>query len=342
MAERGVAPASAASDLTVSSAWIPKGEYKNSDDLFRRVVEATTDFSWLSRGDRVFLKLSLNSGSPYPSTTDPWELSLMIRMLQERGARVIVGDQGGPAVNWTPPDRRGSSREMARSAGLLDIINEEGATPVFFEERGWDSFFETEPTGEHHWPQPMMVTSLVNEVDHIIYLPRVSSHSLGEITSGLKLPVGFLRNESRRLFHGAGENFYAMYEEINHVPEIEAKRRLIVSSGRLVLSMRGPDRGPMTEPDYGLIFASQDLLAHEMLAYAWLQWNRKFATPPDELDEASANMRSAFRPGNIYDHPAVANIMQRKGVTRPDIGWEQLNQGPRGTAIPYVRGQIRG
>ncbi|MCL4369127.1 MAG: DUF362 domain-containing protein [Actinobacteria bacterium] len=331
-----------ASDLRVASAWIPKGGYVNAGDTFQQVVEAATDFSWLSRGDRVFIKLALNSGSPYPSTTDPWALHLMIRMLQEKGAgKVVVGDQSGPIVNWTPPQQRGSSRECARTAGLLQVIEENGAEPVFFEERGWDAVIETTPVGEHHWPEPLLVTSLVEEVDHIVYMPRVSSHMLGEITSGLKLPVGFLRNDSRRVFHGAGESFYAMYEEINHVPEIESRRRLIVSSGRLVLSMRGPDGGPVTEPDYGLVFASEYLLAHEMLAYAWLQWNREFATPPDELATAGAGMRSAYRPGDIYQHPAVVNIMRRKGISQPGIGWEQLNQGPDDSVIEYLKKQMK-
>jgi len=41
------------------SAWVPRGEEQNLYGLFKEMVEAATDFSWLSRGDRVFLKLSL-------------------------------------------------------------------------------------------------------------------------------------------------------------------------------------------------------------------------------------------------------------------------------------------
>ena len=42
---------------------------------------------------------------------------------------------------------------------------------------------------------------------------------------------------------------------------------LIVSSGRSVLTLVGPNEGPTAKPDYGLVLASNDLLAHEMLAY---------------------------------------------------------------------------
>ncbi len=327
----------------VASGWIPKGEHESSSVLFRRVIEAATDFSWLSPGDRVFIKLSLNSGNPYPASTDPWALNEMIRVLQERGAgEIMVGDKSGPGVNWTPPERRGSSREFAETAGLLPIILENGAQPVFFEERGWDAYIETAPSGDHHWEVPLLVTDVVREMDHIIYMPRVSSHSQGEATLGIKLAVGWLRDDVRRVFHNAGgENFYRMYEEINHAPEIESRRRLIVSTGRQVLSMGGPNTGAIAEPDYGLVFASQDLLAHEMLSYAWLQWNREFATDKEELARQSARMRSSYRPGDIYQHPAVANLMEHQSLTKPNFGWEQVNQGPATMVQDYLRKQMK-
>jgi hypothetical protein len=62
----------------VTGYWIPKGEHEQSCALAKKMVEATTDFAWLSRGDRVLLKLALNSGNPYPRTTDPWLLDSMV------------------------------------------------------------------------------------------------------------------------------------------------------------------------------------------------------------------------------------------------------------------------
>ena len=37
----------------------------------QRVAEAASDFSWLSRGDAVFIKPVGNSGNRYPATTSP-------------------------------------------------------------------------------------------------------------------------------------------------------------------------------------------------------------------------------------------------------------------------------
>ena len=180
----------------------------------------------------------------------------------------------------------------------------------------------------------MIVTTVLDEVDHIIYLPRVASHILAGNTLGFKLAVGFLRGDSRGEFHRGGKNFYAMYEEINQIPTLKSKLRLIVSSGRSVLTLFGPNDGPVATPDYGLLIASDDLLSHEMIAYAWLQWNRQFETSSfshmtmggftqkrsyhnqrftdntwPSKDGHGTPPIDYFEPGNLYNHPAIVNYL---------------------------------
>ena len=83
-------------ELQVSCSWVFKGEHENSYVLFKKIVEAATDFSWLSKGDRVLIKMALNSGNPYPATTDPWSVKCMVKLLREKGAgRILVGDKSG-------------------------------------------------------------------------------------------------------------------------------------------------------------------------------------------------------------------------------------------------------
>ena len=59
-------------ELGVSCSWLAKGEHENSYALYKKTLEAATNFSWLSKGDPVHIKIALNSGNPYPATTDPW------------------------------------------------------------------------------------------------------------------------------------------------------------------------------------------------------------------------------------------------------------------------------
>jgi uncharacterized protein (DUF362 family) len=346
----------------VSCAWVRKGQHEKSPGLISDILESTTDFSWLSRGDKILIKLALNSGNEYPATSDPWVLAQVVRVLKSKGAgEVLVGDQSGvEAVKWKKDSKRGSSRKLCQSAGLLPVIEVSGATPVFFEEAGYDSYIQTSPTGTHHWENPIWISSIVNQVDHIILMPRVSSHIMGELTSGLKLSVGFLREDSRRDFHSGGENFFAMYEEIAQVPEIRSKLRMTITSGRKVLTTIGPDFGDVAEPEYGLVFASEDLLANEIFSYAWLTWNREFETsffakatkgnvsrlgsfvnkrfvekfwPVEDVDIADFQV---FRPGNMYDHPAIMNFMKRKGGKPERIRWKQVNGIPDKSISEYM------
>jgi uncharacterized protein (DUF362 family) len=292
----------------------------------------------------------------------------MIKLLKEKGAgEILVGDQGGyGTVRWTKNTKEGSSRQLAKDAGLLKAIKESDAEPCFFEEYGWDHYRTAIPNGNHHWHTPMIVTTVLDEVDHIIYLPRVASHILAGNTLGFKLAVGFLRGDSRGEFHRGGKHFYAMYEEINQIPTLKSKLRLIVSSGRSVLTLFGPNDGPVATPDYGLLIASDNLLSHEMIAYAWLQWNRQFETSSfshmtmggftqkrshhnqrfTDNTWPSKNGRATppidyFEPGNLYDHPAIINYLKRMGGLPRQIAVEELNQNEDRTVMDYIKNQLK-
>jgi hypothetical protein len=182
----------------------------------------------------------------------------------------------------------------------------------------------------------------------------------------MKIGVGFLREDSRKAFHQGGDSFYAMYEEISQIPAISSKLRLVVSSGRKVLSTFGPDNGHVTEPVQGLIISSADLFAHEVLAYAWLLYNREFETSFFDVGITGrlTKIRSfinkgfvwytwedgdfhqtpkipLFIPGSIYAHPSIMNFMKRMGGRPANIEWEQVN-APAGSEImtDYIKGKI--
>lgn len=353
--------------LHVASAWVPRGEQEASYGRFKRVVEAATNFSWLSSGDRVLVKLAVNSDRPFPATTDPWSLACMLRLLQEKGAgKVLVGDQSGyEHVHQTRDRARGSSRHCAERSGLLRVAEQAGAEPIFFEEAGWDHYLEVEPAGAHHWTRPLVVTNALEEVDHVVYLARVSSHATGAFTSGLKIAVGFLRGDSRLALHQGGADFNALWEEVQAVEPIASRLRLVLSSGSRVLATIGPDIGQTIEPEHGLLFASEDLLAHEILSAAWLRWNRdhRASRAAMNLDATVVRQRSSihrswarrhwprrerreipdlpgFVAGDIWAHPAVANRLARLGAAPGGLQWEQLDADPGLDAVPFMESVI--
>ena len=143
---------------------IKKGAEENKIKLaVRSSAEAATDFSWLSKGDSIFIKPVVNSGNPYPATTSPIAIAAMVELLREKGAgRVIVGDMSGvQSVRFTSSSLSGSSRKLMESSGMAKVIQAAGAELHFFEESGWDSFYEDVPTTRAYWKRPLMMPNIL-------------------------------------------------------------------------------------------------------------------------------------------------------------------------------------
>lgn len=283
----------------VSSTWIRSGTHESSYNLYKAMVEAATDFSWLSRNDRVLLKLALNSANEFPATTDPWSLACMIEILKEKGAgTILVGDQSGIYQS-------SSTQTCLNRTGLMDVINAKGATAVYFEDGGHFS------ASAANWSGSLDITNYVNQVDHIIYLPRIATHSLADKTFSLKIAVGFLNSSSRRTMHrGTITN---LYPSINDISNIKSRFRLSVTSARKLMTTGGPDSGTVVEPDYGLIFASTDLLAADIMAGAFL-----------EVVKGTGN--------DIYCHDAVQSYVTRNGNVERLI-WDSINENPNAATV---------
>lgn len=281
----------------VSSAWIPKRQHEANYNLYQQVAEAATDFSWLSSGDKVLLKLALNSANDFPATTDPWSLGCMIDLLNEKGAgEIIVGDHSGIFQS-------NSTRRCLTRTGLMDVIESKGATAVCFDEAAAGGH---KSVSAANWSRRISITNVVEQVDHIIYLPRIATHMLADKTFSLKIAVGFLDESSRREMHSG--NMANLFASINDVEEIKSKFRLSMTSARKVMTTGGPDSGNIVEPDYGLIFASEDLLANDLLAGAFLE---------------------VCRGGNedIYCHTPIQSYIARNGNLEKLL-WDTLNENP--------------
>lgn len=261
---------------------LPRGA---DDDIIieatKRVAEAATDFSWLSHGDTVVHKVAANSPKKYPSTTSPLAVRAMVALLKERGAgRVIVADK--PGVEWViqlKDKKKSSSRKVMTKNGLHAAAVESGAEPHYFDEAGFDAYFAVRPEHANHWKGELILPNILNETDHIIMLPRVSRHCLAGSTLGLKVAVGWLRDDSRLELHRDAWTFYDKIAEINDAAILNQKLRLTLSVGTKVLTTFGPDWGYKAEPDPGLIFASDSLIAHDMISLSWMHWNREKFTP---------------------------------------------------------------
>jgi len=251
----------------------PEKDFKHA---VRCSAEAATDFSWLSKGDTVFIKPSVNSGNPYPATTSPVAVAAMVELLREKGAgRVIVGDMSGVEyLKFSPTRLKGSTRELMESSGMVKVVQASGAELRFFEEAGWSAFYEEMPIAGSHWKHALMMPDILKEVQHIVLMPRCGRHLLAGSTLGLKAAVGYWRHDTRLEYHHDASTFNEKTAEANTVKTLSEKQRLIVTAADKILTTIGPDKGYISQPENGLVIASESVVAHDMVSLAWLLENR--------------------------------------------------------------------
>lgn len=238
----------------------------------RSAAETATDFSWLSRGDPVFIKPVLNSGNPYPDTTSPLAVRAMIELLKDRGAgRVIVGDMSGVEhVRFSREGLSGSTRRLMEASGIAAAVLSAGGELDPFEERGWDGFYPEFPTAGANWLGHLMMPDVLREVAHIVVMPRCGRHVLAGASLGLKAAVGYWRTDTRLEYHRDAATFHEKTAEGNTVATLLEKQRLVVTAADKVLTTFGPDDGRVCRPATGLVIASQSVVAHDMISLAWL------------------------------------------------------------------------
>lgn len=267
----------------------------------RTAAEAASDFSWLSRGDSVFVKPVLNSGNPYPATTSPAALRAMIELLKDKGAgRVVVGDMSGiEHVKLSPGKLSGSSRSLMEASGMARAVLTAGGELHFFEEAGWDAFHEEAPTAASHWKTGIMMPDILKQMDHIVLMPRCARHVLAGSTLGLKAVVGYWRTDTRLEYHREASTLQEKTAEGNTVETLRQKQRLVVTAADRILATFGPDNGYVFAPETGLIIASSSLMAHDMVSLAWLLENRQ-VMPSSEKDGFMDMSRMVARMGNRY------------------------------------------
>lgn len=266
-------------------------------------LKSTDNLAWLSPGDVVLLKPALNSGNPYPSTTHPLSIHVISKILTENGAKVIIGDQSGirNVLQHQAGVIYGNSRDNYIKAGIGKIDENQF---IGFEEKGWDEGFSNYSSSKtSSWPKGFFITNWIHKVDHIINLPRLSTHVQAGATLGFKNMIGILRDDSRMEYHANGPyNFFiktvahgstlksiddktgTFFEKIVEISDaVREKLRLTLFVATKAQATFGPNRyaleigksgiakAHVIDLNPGLVFGSADPDAAESFALALLK-----------------------------------------------------------------------
>ena len=278
---------------------IPVSLVKDPDGPYaiRRAIEMIRGLDFLKPGDSVLIKPAINSPNPFPATTSPVMVSELIKILKERGAgTVFLGDR--------PPEGRDALYCMQES-GIYQAAVDEGAELVEFSD---DDMFHVKPELAAFWPLGFSVPNICTQVDHIITLPRLSTHALAGFTMSLKILVGILPSGDRYLMHSSPDFLKAISEIVLATNKI----RLTVLDAREGFSHGGPDEGTIITP--GMVIASRNLAAADVIGLALLK---------------TIGTTSNLMGMSVWDHPTIKRGIEvccpNLSLETLDIRWENVD-----------------
>ncbi|HUW22197.1 MAG TPA: DUF362 domain-containing protein [Candidatus Bathyarchaeia archaeon] len=227
-----------------------------SDNIARgidEVIQKTGNLNFILPGQKVLIKPNVNSDDPAPGTTHPEALAEVVRLAKARGAYVIVGDRSNPNWKTIPAMKTTGMYSAAQEAGADEIVG--------FEDEEW---IRVSPEKAKFWPNGFRIPKRLQEVDHIISVPVLHTHSITGHSLAIKNLVGLIDPIDRMVFH-ASKNREEMIAEIS----LAIKPSLVVIDGTRALIRGGPSKGEIAETKVYL--ASKDVLAGDVLGVTLLE-----------------------------------------------------------------------
>ena len=135
---------------------------------------------------------------------------------------------------------RGSSRDLMKACGMADAVLHAGGELHFFEEAGWNAFYQDMPVSGTSWKGGLMMPRILKEVDHVVLMPRCARHALAGSTLGLKAAVGYWRTDTRLEYHEDAATFQEKTAEGNTVQTLIQKQRLVLTAADKILTYIRP------------------------------------------------------------------------------------------------------
>lgn len=235
---------------------------------------------FVSPGDRILVKpnLLVPRRPDEAITTHPEVLRAVIRLVKEAGGVAVVGDS--PAGRST----QRILKHLAERTGIAAVCDEEGAEFVFFTESA------KVPFPEGVVAKSFDLTSTLADVDGIISIAKLKTHSFTRFTGAVKNLFGLVYGLKKAEYHLRMKDPESFSEMLVDLAEC-VKPRLTIIDGVVGMDGNGPSAGRVKP--VGLIMASSDVHALDAVAL-------------EVVGEPPRNVRtidSAVRRGLLKDDP---------------------------------------
>lgn len=224
---------------------VAKVPHLNGDYLQASIGEALRLLGGLNKaiqpGDQVMIKPNFNCSYALPLSTDLGFLAAVIEILQDAGAKVMVGESSGRADSPT--------EKVIHNLKMMPVLHRYGVQFINFE---YDEWVPLEVKGRH-W-KSFRVPRSIYEAEKRVYLANMRCHSVARFSASLKLSVGWIDLEDRDFLHKDREKVEDHIAELN----LGWQPNLVLIDGRRsTVTWHG--RGEYIYPN--VIMASGDMVA---------------------------------------------------------------------------------
>jgi uncharacterized protein (DUF362 family)/Pyruvate/2-oxoacid:ferredoxin oxidoreductase delta subunit len=208
---------------------------------------------FVKHGERILIKPNLLSPKA-PScgvTTHPEIVRQIVKLVKSAGATPIIGDSPGGAVSGL--------NYLWQETGMYRVAEEEGVELVSFETAG--SF---EHPARNKFTKTLRFTNVINEVDGIINVPKLKTHSLMYLTAAVKNFFGTIPGLVKGEYHKLAplpQDFAAVLGDI--YAYVKPKVRLSIVDA--VVSMDGPGPSDGNLKDTCFLAGSSDACAIDVV-----------------------------------------------------------------------------
>lgn len=257
--------------------------------------------SFVKEGDKVLLKINL-IGPKKPengATTHPEIIRAIGQMVKALGGQVYVGDSAGGAIAGMAP-----TKKAFKVAGIESVTDNEGFTLLNFDEVG-----PVKKDIEGNYSKELYLTKALDEMDVVINLPKMKTHSMGVYTGAVKNLFGTIPGLRKAKYHRDGPNPLEFGEFLADIHKAINNMPLHIMDGVISMQGEGPTAGEVYKA--GKIIASTDPLALDRVAIEMM------GIDSDRVEILKASVKRGIGEYDIKAIDVVGNIEKMKGYKLP-------------------------
>ncbi|HRU38473.1 MAG TPA: DUF362 domain-containing protein [Candidatus Goldiibacteriota bacterium] len=254
---------------------------------------------FINKGETVLIKPnSLTAGGAATGVnTHPVFLQAAIQVIKKQAGRVLVGDSpGGP----------GSFTAACKSNGMGKVIKEEGAEAVDLSGEEHEIFSQ-----EKLIYKSFKVDKLIGQVDRIVNLPKIKTHTLMIMTMAVKNMFGIIPGMKKMEYHMKAGHDRMLFAKV--LVDLYSARPPEISIMDGIRAMQGNGPGSEGEMvDFGVILMGADAFA---------------------LDAAAATM-AGIDPYSIYTNEVCRKYILKRADIEYSIRGDRIDGVLRKLKLP--------